>query len=229
MRGLKPAEVTIAALFLSGETRQGKLHVSYAALHAAHAVAPAQVPALSVPDVDGAFDEIAKVKGAGANARRSELLQALMTRATVEEQAFLTRLIAGELRQGALQALVLEAVAAAAEVPVADVRKAAMSAGGLGEVAQALLREGRAALARFSITRDRAFFIRGSGACGGHTTGELTKRAAGSLFLLEYRQNVGAGSLNYAISGRPPRRVSWSTSLLDSGHRKLCRLTTGTV
>ena len=102
-------------------------------------------------DVDAAFDMLAAVKGAGANARRVELLQALMARATEEEQDFLARLIVGELRQGALQALVLEAVAAASGISLAEVRKSAMSAGGLSEVAQVALSEGAAGLARFSI------------------------------------------------------------------------------
>jgi DNA ligase-1 len=151
LRELETDEVPLAIAFLSGETRQGKLGVSYAALHVARAVAPAVVPALSVRDVDEAFGELAAVKGAGANARRAQALAALMARAMPDEQEFLVRLIVGELRQGALHALVLEAVAAAAGVALADVRKAAMSAGGLSEVAQVLLSEGGAGLARFSI------------------------------------------------------------------------------
>ncbi len=151
LRALQTDEVPSAVAFLSGETRQGKLGVSYAALHSARVAAPAQTAALSVHDVDTVFDELAAIKGAGANAARVGLLQTLMARATADEQDFLARLIAGELRQGALQALVLEAAAAATEIALADVRKAAMSAGGLGEVAQALLHEGSAALTRFSI------------------------------------------------------------------------------
>ena len=68
-----------------------------------------------------------------------------------EEQDFLVRLIVGELRQGALRGLMLEAIAAAAQVPAAEVRRAAMSAGGLAEVARAALTEGVAGLARFTI------------------------------------------------------------------------------
>ena len=151
LRALEAAEVPLASAFLSGETVQGKLGVSYAALRAASATVHAPAPELTIADVDSAFTELAAIAGSGSNAKRTQRLQALMARATPEEQDFLARLIVGELRQGALQALVLEAVAAASGVKLADVRKAAMSAGGVGEVAQALLQEGAGGLARFSI------------------------------------------------------------------------------
>src|SRR5580765_3969455 len=147
LRALEAAEVPIASAFLSGETVQGKLGVSYAALRAASATVHAPAPELTIADVDSAFTELAAIAGSGSNAKRTQRLQALMARATPEEQDFLARLIVGELRQGALQALVLDAVAAASGVKRADVRKAAMSAGGVGEVAQALLLEGAGGLA----------------------------------------------------------------------------------
>ena len=151
LRALDTDEVPIATAFLSGDTRQGKLGVSYATLHSARGVAPADVPVLCLHDIDAAFDELAGIAGAGSVAGRAMQLGSLFGRATAEEQDFLARLIVGELRQGALEALVLEAVAAASGVTLAEVRKAAMSAGGLGEVAQVVLSEGSAGLARFSI------------------------------------------------------------------------------
>jgi DNA ligase-1 len=151
LRPLEKDEVPPAIAFLSGETQQGKLGVSYAALRVASAGAHVDSPVLTITDVDAAFAELAAVSGAGANARKMRRLEALLVRATPEEQDFIARLIVGELRQGALQALVLEAVAAAAGVAVTQVRRAAMSAGGLPAVAQALLHEGAAALASYSI------------------------------------------------------------------------------
>jgi DNA ligase 1 len=151
LRQVEPAEIRVAIAFLSGEIRQGKLGIAYASLHPALASLPAADPSLTLLEVDHAFSALAAVKGAGSNERRSEALQALFGRATAEEQDFLTRLIAGELRQGALRALMLEAMASASDVPLAEVRKAAMSAGGLGDVAVAVLTEGRSGLARFSI------------------------------------------------------------------------------
>jgi DNA ligase-1 len=78
-------------------------------------------------------------------------LTALLSRATVSEQAFLRSLILGDLRQGALTAVVGDAVAKAAGVPVAAVRRALMLRGDLGAVASAALGEGESALAAFRL------------------------------------------------------------------------------
>jgi DNA ligase 1 len=150
LRTVEPDEIRIAIAYLSGETCQGKLGVSYASLHAA-SVAPAMTPSLDLRDVDAAFDEIARIKGKGANERRTDRLRRLFADATAEEHDFLVRLIVGELRQGALRGLMLEAIAAAAQVDVTVIRRAAMSAGGLGEVARAALTEGVSGLSRFTI------------------------------------------------------------------------------
>ena len=151
LRAVSREEVPVAIAFLSGQTRRGKLGVSYATLRSARAVPPVSTPELTIADVDAAFGDLAAISGPGATAARTHLVETLMVRATADEQDFLARLIVGELRQGALQALVLEAVAAAAGVSLAEVRKAAMSAGGVGEVAQALLKEGKSVLTRFAI------------------------------------------------------------------------------
>ena len=150
LRAVGPDEVAVAIAWLSGETCQGKLGVSYASLQAAR-VAPAPSPTLQLLEIDRAFAELTQVKGKGSSEKRADALRALFSRATAGEQDFLVRLIVGELRQGALRGLMLEAIAAAAEVPAADVRRAAMSAGGLAEVARAALAEGTAGLSRFSI------------------------------------------------------------------------------
>jgi len=71
--------------------------------------------------------------------------------ATAPEQQFLLRLLVGELRQGALAAVMVEAIAAAAELPVAQVRRAAMYSKSLGAVARAALLEGADALGRFQL------------------------------------------------------------------------------
>jgi DNA ligase-1 len=150
LRDVEPHEVPIAIAYLSGETCQGKLGVSFAALQAAQA-SPAAVPTLGLADVDRGFADISAIKGPGAATRRTDTLRALFARATAAEQDFLARLIVGELRQGALKGIMLDAIAAAADVPVAQVRRAAMSAGGLGEVARAALTEGAEGLRRFTI------------------------------------------------------------------------------
>ncbi len=151
LRVLEADELPIAIAFLSGETRQGKLGVSYAVLRSASDVEVASSPSLTLHDVDIAFQELVAIKGAGSGDKRKRALATLFANASAEEQDFLSRLIVGELRQGALAALMLEAIAAASQVPLADVRRAAMFAGGLADVAQAAMSEGAVALARFSI------------------------------------------------------------------------------
>ena len=150
LRALAPEEVEIAIAYLSGEVPQGKLSLGYAALQAA-ARAPLPAPELKLLEVDAAFRAIKAAKGAGAAAARSALLGGLLARATAAEQDFLVRLIVGELRQGALEGMMLEALAAAADVPAQDLRRAAAFAGGVAPVALAALSGGAAALAPFAI------------------------------------------------------------------------------
>src|SRR5439155_1682176 len=115
---LEPGEIRVAIPYLSGEIRQGKLSLGHASLQSARA-APAPAPTLALLEVDRAFDELKAIKGKGAAARREKRLARLFERATAEEQDFLVRLIVGELRQGALEGVMLEAVAAAAGLPAA--------------------------------------------------------------------------------------------------------------
>lgn len=150
LRAVAPDEVPVAIAYLSGETCQGKLGVSFATLNSATTEA-AQQPSLTLGEVDQALAGIAKIAGKGAAARRTGALRMLFAKATPDERDFLVRLMVGELRQGALRGLMLEAIAKAAALPVADVRRAAMSAGGLGEVARAALTEGSSGLAAFTI------------------------------------------------------------------------------
>jgi DNA ligase-1 len=155
LRAAAPDEVEIAVAFLSGETRQGRLGIGYATLSALRGGAAAAAPALALREVDDALARIAAAKGKGSAAERGALLSALFARATRTEQDFLVRLLVGELRQGALEGVMIEAIAAAAGVALAAVRRAAMFAGDLGAVARAALTEGAAGLARFAIELQR--------------------------------------------------------------------------
>jgi DNA ligase 1 len=146
-----PAEVEIAVAFLSGTLRQGRIGVGARLLWALRDTAPAESPMLSLSEVDEAFGRVAAAAGAGSSSARSQILRELLGRATRGEQDFILRLIAGELRQGALEGVLVEAVARAAGVPSARVRRAAMLAGDLAPVARAALVEGEAALDAFLI------------------------------------------------------------------------------
>jgi ATP-dependent DNA ligase I len=120
-------------------------------LREARAEPPAPQPTLTLAELDAFFDRLLAVKGKGAAAERLRLLKELFARATGAEQDFLLRLLVGELRQGALEGVMVEGVAKAAGLPAVDVRRAAMLAGDLGVVAEAALAEGAAGLAQFAV------------------------------------------------------------------------------
>ncbi|HEU4384528.1 MAG TPA: ATP-dependent DNA ligase [Anaeromyxobacteraceae bacterium] len=152
LRRLAPAEVAMASAWLAGELPQGRLGVGWAVLkQALGSAAPAAEASLEIADVDGALSRLAAAQGPGSAAERRRGLADLLSRATPAEQEFLSRLLVGELRQGALEGVLLEAVARAASVPVAEVRRAVMAAGGLPPVAAAALSEGPAGLSRFRL------------------------------------------------------------------------------
>jgi len=149
LREAGPLEVPIAVAYLSGELPQRQIGVGWAALR--DGFAPAEVPRLTLSDVDSGFSAIGAVSGKGSAAARKALVGELFGRATADEQRFLTGLLSGELRQGALEGVMTEAVARAAGVPVAEVRRAMMLRGSLGVVAAAALSGGSAALAAFGL------------------------------------------------------------------------------
>jgi DNA ligase-1 len=151
LRRLGAEEIDIAVAFLSGDLRQGRIGLGGAAVRSARPESAATEPSLTLLEVDAAFARIGGTTGSGSTAERSRQLSSLLSRATRDEQDFLVRLIYGELRQGALTGLMAEALAAAAEVPADEVRRALMLAGELPEVARAVLTEGRSGLARFHL------------------------------------------------------------------------------
>jgi ATP-dependent DNA ligase I len=146
-----PDEIAIVIPFLSGDTRQGRIGIGGALLSTLRDVPPAPGPSLEVADVDAAFHEIASTSGAGSSATRAQRLRQLFERATRDEQDFLIRLLFGELRQGALEGVLTEAVARAAGVAPAQVRRAAMLAGDLAPVARAALADREHGLGRFML------------------------------------------------------------------------------
>jgi DNA ligase 1 len=148
---LPPQEVPIAVLFFSGSTRQGRLGVGSAAIRGARDVPPASDPTLTLTAVDAAFEALSRISGPGSARARQSALGALFEAATEAEQDFLVRLLFGELRQGAQEGVLVDAVARAASVPAPQVRRAAMLAGDLAEVARAALSSGEAGLARFRV------------------------------------------------------------------------------
>jgi DNA ligase-1 len=152
LRQLDPDEIALGVAYLSGDTRQGKTGIGYATIKEAGGAPPAPAPGLVLRDLDAALERVAATQGAGSAAERRRLLRELFERATPAEQNFLARLLLGELRQGALEGIMVDAIAKAAALPAATVRAAVMRAGGLARVAEAAMREGEAGLAGFSLT-----------------------------------------------------------------------------
>ncbi len=149
LREAGPLEVPIAVAYLSGELPQRQIGVGWAALR--DGSAPAAEPSLTLSEVDAAFSAIGAVSGKGSAAARKALVGELFGRATADEQRFLVGLLSGELRQGALEGVMTDAVARAAAVPVAEVRRAMMLRGSLGAVAAAALAGGSQALGAFGL------------------------------------------------------------------------------
>jgi DNA ligase-1 len=172
---LDPQEIEIAVAFLTGGTRQGRIGIGYATIakaferpdvvatptpetqtsleEALFPVAPETATAASRPlaiaEVDETFQSIARLSGSGSGGAKERQIRALFARASHEEREFLWRVLSGELRQGALEGVMHEAIAAASGIDVAAVRRAVMFGGDLGAVARAAISEGRGALERF--------------------------------------------------------------------------------
>lgn len=145
LRAAAPDEVGPVTAWLSGAPRQGKLGAGWRTLSGVDA-APAAEPTLAVVAVEAALDELAAVAGSGSTARRAQLLADMFAAATADEQFFLLRLLGGELRHGALEGVVLDAVAAAADAPAPAVRRAFFLSGELPAVAELALTGGVPAL-----------------------------------------------------------------------------------
>ena len=149
LRAADPDEVAVVVAYLSGELRQRRTGVGWASLR--DLPPPVTEAGLGVSEVDTVLAAVAALAGPGSQAERIRLVGGLFARATSAEQRLLRGLLTGELRQGALEGVMLEAVARAAEVPAADVRRAAMLRGAVGPVAEAVLARGLGGLAGFRL------------------------------------------------------------------------------
>jgi DNA ligase-1 len=144
-------ESELVALYLSGTLPQGRIGVGWRTIQAAMTDEPTSGEALSLTEVDAAFAALEAEEGAGSSYRRMRALRGILQRALPAQRRFLAELLVGELRQGALDGLVLDAISAASGLPSPDVREAAMYSGNLGAVARAALEEGARGLARFGL------------------------------------------------------------------------------
>lgn len=150
LRALDPEEVEIVVAFLSGYTRQGRIGIGWATLRAA-AAPPVETATIEIHEVDRALASLAAVAGRGSERQKRDLLQALFARATQAEQTFLNGLLLGGIRQGALEGVMLEALAKASGVDSIRIRRAVMMAGDIARVARAALESGEASLGQYEV------------------------------------------------------------------------------
>jgi DNA ligase-1 len=144
-------DVPVVVAYLSGDLPQRRTGVGYRSL--ADLPGPVNDATLTVVETNDAFARIAACAGTGSTTERRRLLAGLFARATEDEQRLLRGLVTGELRQGALESLVTDAVAKAAGLPLADVRRAAMLRGALAPVALAALTGGALEAFRLEVGR----------------------------------------------------------------------------
>ncbi|UYM07205.1 ATP-dependent DNA ligase [Solicola gregarius] len=150
LRATPPDNVELVVAYLAGALPQRRTGLGWRSL--GELPAPAAEPSLEIGEVDAALERISQLAGSGSASTRADAAAALFARATADEQAFLRSLIVGELRQGALDAVMLDAIADASGVPATSVRRAAMLAGATAPVAVAALTRDREAVEAFTLT-----------------------------------------------------------------------------
>ncbi|WP_431245731.1 ATP-dependent DNA ligase [Leifsonia xyli] len=135
---LEPDEIAPAVGFLVGKARQGRVGVGWRGLSGAMGE-PATEPSLTVDDLDALLDSLAALSGSGSAGERTRTLREFTARATAREQDFVARVLLGEMRTGALEGVLMDAVARASDRSGESVRRAAMLSGDLGETARLAL------------------------------------------------------------------------------------------
>src|SRR5262249_47557436 len=143
LKQISAEEAEIVVAILAGAVRQGRIGLGYATIPNSSGL-PAAAPTLEIFGLYAALSRVSIVKRSGSEQERRRQLQALLERATAAEQEFLAGLLLGNLRQGALEGIMLDAVARASGVALAKVRRASMMAGDIPRVARLLLESGEA-------------------------------------------------------------------------------------
>ena len=185
LRRLEPDDLAPALGLLLGKPRQGRIGVGWRSLASA-AGAPAEEATLTIADVDATLTELATTSGPGSAERRSASLAALLGQATAREADFLRRSLLGDVRTGALEGVVTDAIAQAAARPLAAVRRAAMLSGDLGETARIALHGTEADLAGTGLVVGRAV---------------LPMLASTASTVVEAITTVGEASVEYKLDG----------------------------
>jgi ATP-dependent DNA ligase I len=200
LREVPASEIAVAVSFLSGDLTQRQIGVGYAVLTdllggyepgsppGAGPGPPAGTAELSLTDTDQVLGQIGALGGQGSQAARRRLLAGLLRRATEDERQFLTQLLAGGLRQGALDGVMTDAIAAAAGVPAAGVRRAYQLSGSLAAAASAALAGDDAAGALRAVTLQVGRPVR-------------PMLAASAATVAAAMERIGAAAVDWKIDG----------------------------
>ena len=155
LRRLEPEEIPIAVAYLCGELPQGKIGIGWSMLKDALAGPASDSPVLTLAETDACFETMRQTSGPGSSRWRTGILAGLMARVSETERDFLQRLVMGEMRHGALEGVMMEAVARASGLPSRAVRRAYFVNGSLGQVATVALIQGEAGLSAQQLTPGR--------------------------------------------------------------------------
>ncbi len=155
--GTAPAsEVALAASYLSGSLRQRRTGIELSSRSELWSgLPPPTEAAVTLSELDTVMQQAAGLAGPGSSRERADLFAGLVRRLTAPERVFVLGLLRGGLRQGALESVVMTALADAGSAPAAEVRRAVAACGDLPAVAQSLLLEGAVALGRYRLTVGR--------------------------------------------------------------------------
>ncbi|MEM6544439.1 MAG: ATP-dependent DNA ligase [Pseudomonadota bacterium] len=144
-------QVALVVSYLTGRLPQGRVGLGPAVLRDL-GKGQANEAVLTLNDLNQWVDDFAAIDGKGSKAAKHALLEQLWQRATEAEASFLYALLLGELRQGALEGLLIDAIAEATALPAADIRRATMLAGSPVPVAEAAMVHGAPGVAAFRLT-----------------------------------------------------------------------------
>jgi len=146
---LRGKEIALVSHYLSGQLPQGRLGIGWATLQEAQKDLVHQFRPLSLIEVDRFFEEISRERGTGSLGKKVGILREIFSSTQEEEREFLIRLMMGEIRQGALEGLVLEAIGLASSLSLDSILQGLMFSGDIGEVARVAMEEGLAGFSRF--------------------------------------------------------------------------------
>jgi len=222
VRSLAPDEIEPAVGLLMGAPRQGSLGVGWATVSRLQ-VEPAAEPSLPVLALDTLLSGLVATAGPGSVKARDQLLTAFLARATADEHDLVRRILIGDLRQGALQGVLTDAVALAAEVKPASLRRAVMLQGDLGRAARVALVEGADALAAVQLEVGRPIHPMlastaadvGAAVAAFGGTAQVEWKLDGArvqIHVDEGRVAIFTRNLN-PVTDRLPHVVSWARSL----------------